>query len=137
MTFRNRYTSDNVTFKSYLKPTEVRWDSGNPFAGSTHMSRIYDTMESVSNYRKKYVIASCENAKPGKISILIWLCKMSKICNRDSCASCWRLVWKIHCTSPCSPLHYTRKNGGSFITNQQGSDIFHIFRFCFLFCKLF
>ncbi len=52
--FRHRYASAYVTFKWYLKLTEVRWGSGNPFTGRSCMNRMYDTIESVSNYRRTF-----------------------------------------------------------------------------------
>ncbi len=119
-----------VTFKCYLKVTEVRWGSGNPFTGSTSMSIRYDTIERFFLI-EVYFIASCENAKHVKGSILVWLCKMSKIFNKVAYASCWWLVWNLtmHNTLLC-----ISKNGSYFITNQQASDICHIFKlfFCFL-----
>ncbi len=99
--FRHRYTSANITLKCNLKLTEVRWSSGNQFTVSTCMNRIYDTIENVSNNRTVFY-SFCANAKSGKRSILVWLCKMAKIFKRDSCASCWRLEWEIPYTSICT-----------------------------------
>ncbi len=86
----------------YAKVTDVTWVSGNPFRGSKCKSRIYDTIEIMFLIIDIYFIVFCENAKPGKKSILVCSCKMSKIFNKDSCASCWWLVWEIPCTLLCT-----------------------------------
>ncbi len=71
-----------------------------------------------------------------KRSILVWVCKMSKIFNRFMCIL---LVISIentlHLTRQSTVL-YIKKNRGSFINNPQASDICHMFRL-FFFCKFF
>ncbi len=102
--FRHRYTSANITFKCNLKLTEVWWGGGNPFTGSTCMSRIYDTIESVSNNRTVFHCFLWKWQTWEKMYFWYDYVTCPSFFNKYSCTSCWWLVWKIPCTSLCTVL---------------------------------